>query len=85
MTKLIDELIKAVPGFKCCSSTDTFETSKKDLFDFAELIIKEGSARIMTLDVCSSFEQYDDLGDYDKGVSDAVSLASSRIRGMLYE
>jgi len=41
MKERINELIKSVPDLKYDSSTGTFETDRRALYDFAELIIKE--------------------------------------------
>ncbi len=41
MTEKINELIKSVKDLKYDSSTGTFETDRRALFDFAELIVRE--------------------------------------------
>ena len=41
MSEKINELIKSVKDLKYDASTGTFETDRRALFEFAELIIKE--------------------------------------------
>ena len=41
MKERINELIKSVPDLKYDSSTGTFETDRRALYDFAELIVRE--------------------------------------------
>ena len=41
MSEKINELIKSVKDLKYDSSTGTFETDRRALFEFAELIVRE--------------------------------------------
>jgi hypothetical protein len=41
MSEKINELIKSVKDLKYDASTGTFETDRRALFDFAELIVQE--------------------------------------------
>ena len=41
MNEKINELIKSVPDLNYDSSAGTFETDRRVLYDFAELIVKE--------------------------------------------
>ena len=48
MSEKINELIKSVKDLKYDSSTGTFETDRRALFEFAELIVEE------CINVCKS-------------------------------
>jgi hypothetical protein len=48
MSEKINELIKSVKDLKYDSSTGTFETDRRALFEFAELIVRE------CVEVCKS-------------------------------
>ena len=41
MNKRVNELIKSIPDLKYDASTGMFETDRRALYDFAELIVRE--------------------------------------------
>lgn len=60
MKERINELIKSIPDLRYDSSSGTFESDRRALYDFAELIVKE------TLQVARAGIEFGD------GMEDAV-------------
>ena len=50
MSEKINELIKSVKDLKYDSSTGTFETDRRALFEFAELIVLECASAVNSRD-----------------------------------
>ena len=77
MSEKINELIKSVKDLKYDSSTGTFETDRRALFEFAELIVEE------CINVCKSRVGN---SDYNTGRLHCVSDIRERFEfGMITE
>lgn len=62
MSEKINELIKSVKDLKYDASTGTFETDRRALFDFAELIVRE------CVKFCEHESNDDEHDEYDMGM-----------------
>ena len=61
MSEKINELIKSVKDLKYDASTGTFETDRRALFEFAELIVQECA------DVANQHMEHNEGTDYNVG------------------
>ena len=54
----------------------------EELQQFAQSIIQKCANIAMSYSNASSFDEYDDLSEYDRGCDDTAALISSRIKGV---
>ena len=78
MNERVNELIKSIPDLKYDASTGMFETDRRALYDFAELIIRECVSILMTPEYPMNHPE--ELADYNRGWVNGRQLGIEHIR-----